>query len=167
MTMAPKIQEHLNKTGVEYNIVHHPKTFSSLASAHSAHLQSNKVAKAVIVHDEESYRMCLIPASNKLVFAWLNETTHKNYELVSEKEISEIFEGCERGAIPALGQVYGIPVTWDESLAKVDKLYFEAGDHTNLIQVNHAGFMQLLGLQEHDDISCPIEQYDFSSAIMH
>ena len=167
MSIAPRVREHLTKSGVQYNVVRHPKTFSSLASAHSAHLQASKVAKAVIVHDDEQYRMCLIPASHKLVLAWLNETMHGNYELVSEEEIGEIFEDCEPGAIPALGQVYGLPVTWDENLGKVDNLYFESGDHKDLIQVNHAGFMQLLGLQEHDTISCPIEQFEFSSAIMH
>lgn len=167
MSIAPKVRDHLNRTGVEYSIVHHPKTFSSLASAHSAHVAAKEVAKAIIVHDGEKYRMCLIPASHKLVLQWLNETMHGDYRLVSEDEIGDIFEDCEVGAIPALGQLYGLPVTWDRSLGKLDDLYFEAGDHKDLVHVNHAGFMQLLGLQDDDNISCPIEQFDFSSALMH
>ncbi len=76
-----------------------------------------------------------------------------NFTLVSEHRLGEFFGDCEIGAIPALGQIYGLHVIWDEALGDKDDLYIESGDHENLIHVSKGGFMELMGGQEHMTIS--------------
>ena len=61
-----------------------------------------------------------------------------------EAELKILFDDCEQGAVPALGQVYGLPVIWDKSLEGLTSIYFESGDHQNLIRVDHGSFMQLM-----------------------
>jgi len=160
MSIAPRIEAHLSKVGVNYSLVRHPETFTSLASARLANIPANQMAKAVITHDGDNYRLCVIPATHQLVPELLDRHMGAHYRLVHESELKSLFEDCEDGAIPALGQVYGMPVIWDKSLQNLPNIYFESGDHKNLIHVDHGSFMQLMGLQENDIISCPSEFYD-------
>lgn len=167
MSMAPRIEAHLSRVGVNYHLVEHPQTFSSMDSARSAHIPASQMAKAVIAHDGDNYRVCVIPANHRLIIPWLNRHMGGNYRLVDEDELQDLFEDCSFGAVPALGQVYGLPVIWDQSLLKMDDIYFEGGDHKNLIHLDHGSFMQLMGLQENDVISCPIDEYEQDSHLIH
>lgn len=167
MSVAPRIEAHLSRVGVTYDLIAHPHTTNSIDSARSAHVPSHQLAKAVMTHDGENYRLCVIPASHRLVLNWLNKHMRGRFRLVGETELSEMFDDCEPGAVPALGQVYGLPVIWDQSLLAMDDIYFESGDHRNLIHLDHGAFMQLMGLQDHAMISCPLEDYDSDSHLIH
>ncbi|MDX1452341.1 MAG: YbaK/EbsC family protein [Oleiphilaceae bacterium] len=167
MSVAPRIQAHLNRMGVTYQLVSHPHTATSIDSARTAHVPSRQLAKAVMTHDGDNYRLCVVPASHRLVLNWLNKHMHGQFRLVDEEELSLMFDDCEPGAVPALGQVYGLPVVWDQSLLAMDDIYFESGDHRNLIHLDHGAFMQLMGLQDHAVISCPIEELKNESHLVH
>lgn len=159
MTMARRIESHLARMGVDYELVMHPYSVSSLQSARKAHLSANDVIKSVVTHDGDCYCLCIMPASHRLMLTWLNEHMHGDFRLVCENELSKYFDDCELGAIPALGQVYGMPVIWDQSLAHRNHFYFESGDHEHLIHINKAVFMELMGGQEHTIISCPDDRF--------
>jgi len=167
MSVAPRIEAHLSKSGVSYDVVPHAETFTSIETARSAHVPSIQVAKAVMTHDGDNYRLCLIPANHKLVIPWLNRHMSGHYRLVHEDELDTLFDDCEPGAIPALGQVYGLPVIWDKSLHQMKDIYFESGDHRNLIHIDQGSFMQLMGLQESDAISCPSDEVEGSAYFIH
>lgn len=159
MLMARRVEAHLRKMGSRFSVVEHPHSYSSLESAHSAHIPPEKVAKAVMVHDGDCYRMCVIPANHRLVLAWLDAHMHGSFRLVEEDELRFLFDDCEPGAVPALGQVYGIPVVWDESFREMQDVYLEGGDHRHLIHLDHGAFLELLGRQEHLVISAPADNH--------
>jgi len=167
MSIAPRIEAHLSRVGVSYNLVHHPETHTSLASSRTARIPSTQMAKAVVTHDGENYRLCVIPASNKLVTRWLDSRMGRQYRLVNEDELKDLFEDCEKGAVPALGQVYGLPVIWDQTLQNMRDIYFESGDHQNLVHVDQGAFMQLMGLQDKNVISCLTEDYETRTQLIH
>ncbi len=154
MAIAPRIEAHLHKIGVNYDLVEHRHSQSSIQSALFAKLPPPQVAKAVIAHDGDKYCMCVLPSNHRLVLDWLNDRMHGRYRLATEEEISALFDDCEPGAVPALGQVYGMPVIWDEELNDVQDIYLEGGDHQHLIHLDHGAFLELMGLQAHDVISC-------------
>jgi len=167
MSIAPRVEAHLTKVGVNYDLISHPETYTSLASARSAHIPSKQMAKAVMTYDGYNYRVCVIPASNKLVPEWLDQYMGTHYRLVDEAELAILFDDCKDGAVPALGKAYGLPVIWDQSLQEMKDVYFESGDHRNLIHVSHGGFMELMGLQDHEVISCPEEDYQLRTQLVH
>ncbi|HCS28135.1 MAG TPA: aminoacyl-tRNA deacylase [Spongiibacteraceae bacterium] len=154
MAIAPRIEAHLQRVGVHYNLIEHPRSKTSIQSARSAQLPPTQVAKAVIAHDGDKYCMCVLPANRRLVLDWLNQRMHGRYRLATETEISALFDDCEPGAVPPLGQVYGMPVIWDDELNDVQDIYLESGDHEHLIHLDHGAFLELMGLQAHDIISC-------------
>lgn len=158
MAIAPRIEAHLQKVGVSYDLIEHPHSKSSIQTALAAKLLPTQVAKAVIAHDGDKYCMCVLPANRRLVLDWLNQHMHGRYRLATEEEISALFDDCEPGAIPALGQVYGMPVIWDDELNDVQDIYLESGDHEHLIHLEHGAFLELMGLHAHDIISCMREE---------
>ena len=144
MAIAPRIQAHLQKVGINYDLIEHPHSRSSMQSAISARLPPNQVAKAVIAHDGDTYCMCVLPANRRLVLDWLNDHMHGRFRLATEDEIAALFDDCEPGAVPALGQVYGMPVVWDDELNATPDIYLESGDHENLIHLEHGAFLELM-----------------------
>ena len=169
MSMAHSIETHLGRAGIEFNLISHPHSSNSLQTARFAHVPAQQVAKAVMTHDGDTYRLCLIPSTNRLVLPWLNEHMHGHYRLVVEQELAGLFADCEMGAVPALGQVYGFPVIWDSAFSDMNEIFFEGGDHEHLVRVDKGAFMQLMAGQEQDRISCANNEYEyeFREEIIH
>lgn len=160
MTIARKLEDHLNRVGVDYHLISHPYSSTSKEAAHKAHIPTREMIKGIVVHDGDQFHLTVIPVCNRLVIPWLNSLMNGHFELVGESTLKQHFDDCEEGAIPALGQVYGMPVIWDESLQDQEDFYFESGDHQNLVHLDRGSFMQLMGLQEHGVISCAEEEYE-------
>lgn len=167
MSMAPSIETHLGRLGIDFNLISHTHSHSSLQTARLAKVNANQVAKAVMTHDGDTYRLCLIPSTHRLVMSWLNEHMHGHFRLVVEQELSDLFVDCELGAVPALGQVYGFPVIWDSVFSGMNDVFFESGDHENLVKVDKGAFMQLMAGQEQEKISCEADEYEFRNELIH
>ena len=155
MSVSASVQAHLTRKGVIYDLLNHPHSQSSLESARLAEVPAEQVLKGVLTHDDGNYLLCVIPSDHQLSMARVNRAMSGQFELASEERVGEFFNDCDLGAIPALGQVYGLHVIWDDALAEEDDFYIESGDHENLIHVNRGAFMELMGGLEHMSISSP------------
>lgn len=153
MAVAITLQDYLNRWGVEYEVVPHPHTGSSLETAESAHIPGNNLAKCVMTEDYRGYLMVVIPANHQVEFSQLDYELDRRLELATEQELADIFTDCEVGAIPPLGEAYGIDVALDDSLTDCDDVYFEAGDHTELIHLSGEDFRDLMAGAEHGHFS--------------
>lgn len=153
MSIAPRIEAHLRKVGVHYDLLEHPFSKTSMDTAHRAHVPPGALAKAVILHDGEGFRMCVIPADQRLLLAEFNQWLGGRFRLATEDELCALFDDCQPGAVPALGQVYGMSVIWDDQLDGEEDVYLESGDHRHLIHLHHGAFRELMGLQQHERIS--------------
>lgn len=144
MAIAMTLQEYLNRWGVDYEVVPHTHTISSLETAEAAHVPGDKLAKCVLTEDYRGYLMVVIPASHEVEFDSLDEQLDRRLVLATEPELADIFTDCEVGAIPPLGEAYGMDVALDESLLACDDVYFEAGDHEDLIHMRGDDFRDLM-----------------------
>jgi len=156
MSIAKTVKWYLDSEQLSYEILQHPHTNSSAETADAAYIWQDQLAKSVLLEDEAGYVMAVLPASNRVDLKRLREELHRPLELASEAELGEIFADCEVGAVPPLGRAYGIPMIYDESLASLANVYFEAGDHEDLIYMGGAEFMLLLGEAQHARFSTPI-----------
>jgi Ala-tRNA(Pro) deacylase len=102
------------------------------------------IAKAVMVHDGQAHAMVVIPGDTWLHLDSLNADTGRAFKLDDESDLSELLPDCAIGAVPALGPVYGIETFLDEALTTLAEVYFEAGDHQNLVKVRGEDFLALL-----------------------
>ena len=144
MTIAKRLKQHLEDQGVTYELVSHPRTESSSRTAQAAHISGERVAKSVVVHHGDSYVLAVVPSTHRVELDSLKALLDKPLGLATESEIAELFDDCDLGAVPPVGAAYGLPVLLDESLADVDQVYFEGGDHTTLVQVAGDAFESLM-----------------------
>ena len=155
MSIASRVTDYLANEGVSYDLVPHPHTFSSLASAHSAHVPDACVVKSVVLEDDQgAYVMAAIPADRRLRIPALNEMLHRKLGLATEDELATLFEDCELGAVPPLGRLYGMEVVWDEGLGELPDVYFEGGDHELLVHMTGSQFKGLMRQERYGEISC-------------
>jgi Ala-tRNA(Pro) deacylase len=61
-----------------------------------------------------------------------------------ESDLKTLLPDCKVGAVPPLGPAYRIETFLDEALTTLANVYFEAGDHENLIRVSGQDFAALL-----------------------
>ena len=153
MAVAMTLQDYLDRWGVEYDVVPHPHTSSSLATAQAAHIPGDQLAKCVVTEDYRGYLMVVVPASHEVEFSMLDDQLDRRLELATEAELADIFTDCELGAIPPLGEAYGIDVAIDNRLAECEDVYFEAGDHVDLIHLKGDDFRDLMAGAEHGSFS--------------
>ena len=153
MAVATTLKGYLGRWGVEYDVVPHPHTNSSLETAEAAHVPGDNLAKCVLTEDYRGYLMVVLPASHQLDFPMLDEQLDRRLELAAEDELADIFTDCEVGAVPPLGEAYGVDVVIDDSLSDCEDIYFEAGDHEGLIHVRGEDFRDLMAGADHGRFS--------------
>jgi Ala-tRNA(Pro) deacylase len=152
MDMAPTLARQLARHGIAYHVINHPRTDTSLNVAHSAHIPEHKMVKPVILEDDQGYVMALVPANQHVKIRELNLTLERHLGLVTEKDISQLFVDCEVGAIPPVGDAYGMDIVVDTALDDCDDVYIEAGNHINLLHLSGHSFRQLVANSRHASI---------------
>ncbi|TNF36033.1 MAG: YbaK/EbsC family protein [Gammaproteobacteria bacterium] len=140
MAIAETINCYLYRHHIPYELRCHPKTYTSHATAQAAHINEDHMAKAVMVKDEHGYAVVVIPGNQWLGLHALNRQLGRDFHLASEGDFTDLFNDCDPGAIPPLGQAYGLETFLDEQLTSLGNVYFEAGDHETLVCVNQGVF---------------------------
>lgn len=143
MSIARTIENFVNDKQVQFTIVSHPKSQTSLGSAHCADVNASKLAKAVLLSGKEQFVLAVLPADRELELETIENELKTTLMITPEENLVQAFGDCARGAVPALGAAYGIPTIIDSSFADMDEVYFEAGDHEELIHVSGGDFHRL------------------------
>jgi Ala-tRNA(Pro) deacylase len=166
MSFAHSLEDYLYYTQINYQRVPHEFTETAYDSALSAHLPLASVVKSVVLRDRCSDRfvMVLIPASNKLKMLWINQALRSDLVLAGEAEIASLFPDCVLGAVPGFGQAYDMELLWDDALAKQSQLFFEAGNHEDLIEIDQLEFSRLFEDHAHGIFSLSNEAYSILNA---
>ena len=144
MTIATKLKQHLDSSGVSYDTVAHPRTVSAMESAEAAHVPGDAVAKTVVIHHGDGYVLAVVPCSHRVDLTTLQELLDRPLGLASEREIDTLFDDCDSGAIPPIGSAYGLPTMLDASLKGRSAIWFEGGDHRTLVHVSGQDFDRLM-----------------------
>jgi Ala-tRNA(Pro) deacylase len=144
MTVAASVVRVLAEHGTDYHLVPHPKSFSSIESASSAHVPEDHIAKGVLLRDQLGYVLAVIPASEWVDLRRLQSELGRSLNMAPEAEVDRFFTDCDPGAIPPLGEAYGLEMVLDESLTSLSSIYFEGGDHENLVHLDGDQFNALM-----------------------
>jgi Ala-tRNA(Pro) deacylase len=155
MGIASTVREYLDEAGVDYRLVPHAYSPNSRRAADAAHVPHDQLAKPVLLEDDRGYLVAVVPASRRVELQSLERQLGRRLVLATEREVQDVFSDCAHGAIPAVGQAYGLDVVWDDCLAACPDVYFEAGDHTDLVHLSGKEFTFLMGRRPHGPISSP------------
>jgi Ala-tRNA(Pro) deacylase len=144
MTIAASVQQCLAREGVDYDVIAHERTRDSNHSAQAAHIPGDRLAKCVMLADDNGYLMAVVPATHKVDLGAVHRRLNRELGLATDRELLELFKDCEPGALPPLGLAYGINAILDESLVDAADIYFEAGDHRALVHMSGRDFLKLM-----------------------
>jgi Ala-tRNA(Pro) deacylase len=143
MTIAPKLKTYMDGAGIRYDTVAHHRTATTRQSAIAAHVPGSRMAKSVLVHHELGYALAVVPSTHRIQLAALQEVMDQRLGLASEDEAVSVFDDCDIGAIPPIGDAYDVPVILDDSIGDDADVYFEGGDHKTLVHVTGKDFRSL------------------------
>jgi len=149
MAISPTFQTYLATKNVVYDVVAHEPTKSSMRTAEACRVSGDWVAKAVVLGDEYGYILAILPASHHIRLQDLRMQLGLDVHLATEHEIEELFQDCVRGAVPPVGECYGLDTVVDDSIEEQPEVYLEGGDHATLVHMSHAQFAALTATARH------------------
>ena len=140
-----RLLEFLDSQNVRYVTIRHSTAYTAQEIAASAHIRGKELAKTVIVKIDGKMDMAVLPASYRVDFDLLKKVTGAGkVELATEQEFKDMFPGCDIGAMPPFGNLYGMEVLVAESLAEDEEIAFNAGSHAELIRLAYRDFERLV-----------------------
>ena len=142
---AKKLKEFLDSEKIKYVTLGHSVAYTAQEIAASAHIPGQELAKTVVVKLDGEMVLAVLPATARVDLELLRKASGaKSAELARENEFAGIFPGCELGAMPPFGNLYGLEVFVAQRLTEDEQIAFKAGTHTELIQLSFADFERLV-----------------------
>ena len=140
-----KLEEFLDSKQVKYITINHSPAYTAREVAASAFVPRREFAKAAIVKLDGDMAIAVVPASRHVDLGKLaSEAGAGEALLASEEEFRDRFPGCEVGAMPPFGNLYGMKTYVDTLLEEDDEIVFNAGTHTQVVRLSYADYSTLV-----------------------
>lgn len=153
MAIVERLQRVLDRVDARYDLITYPRAYTAQQIAHNAHVTGKRFGKVLILRDEVGKDLMLVlPAYRQFDANAVREATGRmGTRLESESELQRLFPDCELGAMPPFGNLYGMPMWVDRCLAREPDMFFEAGNHYELVRMRWPDYARVAGpfLAEH------------------
>jgi Ala-tRNA(Pro) deacylase len=137
--------DYLDRERIRYTVISHSPAFTAQEIAAASHISGREIAKTVILRIDGELAMAVLPANYRIDLEHLADAAGAaRAELVPETDFRERFPECETGAMPPFGILYGVEVFVADELAEDEFIAFNAGTHTELIQMHYRDFERLV-----------------------
>ena len=142
------VTEFLDLKKVPYEHRVHRPVFTAQQVAEETHVPGSMMAKTVMLKVDGRFVMAVLPAPMHVDTSRLRHALHaEGLRLATETEFQGLFPDSELGAMPPFGNLYGIPVYVEESLARDREIVFNAGTHQDAIRMLYEDFDRLVAPQ--------------------
>lgn len=145
MAIAPTLRTYLEEKHIEYDVIAHEPTMSSMSTAKACPVSGGSVVKGVVLRLRDGYLLAVLPASHRLRLADLKMRYGEDFDFATEHELAQLFPDCTLGAVPAVGECYGLDLVVEDSIREPAGVYFEGGDHTTVVHMSQGQFARLVG----------------------
>jgi Ala-tRNA(Pro) deacylase len=140
-----RLKDFLDTNAVRYVLVKHSPAYTAQELAALAHVPGKEWAKTVMVKLDGKVAMAVVPATGRVVFDLLKSASGAtSAELAGEQEFKDLCPGCELGAMPPFGNLFGMDVYVDARLAEDAEIAFNAGSFTEMVKLPFADFQRLV-----------------------
>lgn len=142
---AQRLMEFLADHHVKFITISHSPAFTAQEIAATAHIPGKQLAKTVVVKIDGKVALAVLSALDMVSLEGLKKATGAEMvELASEEEFSDLFPGCEVGAMPPFGNLWDLDVFVDQRLREDEHIAFNAGSFTELVQLSYSDFESLV-----------------------
>ena len=140
-----RVKEYLDQQHVPYQHIVHRTAYTAQEVAAEEHIPGKMMAKTVILRVDGRFAMAVLPATMRVDLAALKVFLGaEEVRLANELEFTGMFSDCDVGAMPPFGNLYGLPVYVEESLARDPEIVFNAGTHQDTIHLKYGDFARLV-----------------------
>ena len=145
MECRDRLENYLRNNRVPFEEQHHPRVVSAQEVAASEHVPGRMLAKTVMVLSDGEIAMLALPAPYQVDLEKAAAALGVDeVRLAEEEEFADTFSDCEVGAMPPFGNLYGVPVYVEKTLAEDETIVFRSGTHTETMSVSYSDFERLV-----------------------
>ena len=140
-----KLRQFLDDQDIKYVSINHSRAYTAQEIAESAHISGNNFAKVVMLKADEAMIMVVLPAPDKVDLKLLRQVLGvRHVVFADENDFQDHFPGCEVGAMPPFGNLYGIRVILAQTLCDLSTISFNSGLHTEIIKMDYDDYIKLV-----------------------
>jgi Ala-tRNA(Pro) deacylase len=135
---AEAVAHFLDRKHVTYELIEHQATYAARQEAIAAGSAAPRMAKTVVLHDADGYRIAIIPASERVDLDKARKVfgAGADMRLATESEIAQDFPAFDPGALPPLRGLLGTPEVLDTRLLPYHRIFCSAGDHRHTLKIS-------------------------------
>ena len=147
MAINDRLRQQIEQVGVHYEVLPHREVFTAQEVARNTHVSGRLLAKPVVIREEGGhYSMAVVNAGEHVDLAAVHRgPSGSRAQLADELELARLFPDCEVGAMPPAGHLYGLPMYIDEEFRRHPDIYFQAGNHHEVVRMKFADFEKVAG----------------------
>lgn len=126
--------------GIDYEIHQHEPAFTARATATAEGVDPRTFAKVVgVVAGDGRTTLVVLDATDQLDVRKVRRVLGTtDVRLLTESELTALAPGCEVGAIPAVGELFGLTTHADYAVRDDPEISFNAGTHRFSARVDRA-----------------------------
>lgn len=144
MAIEESVENFLSRQRVTYATLAHERAYTAQREAAVAHVPGRHWAKTVVCFADDEPIQAVVPADLKVNMERLRKLAGaQTVRLAAEDELAKLYPGCEAGAMPPFGPLYGQRVFVDNALVGEPELVFNAGTYTDAIRMHFEDFADL------------------------
>jgi Ala-tRNA(Pro) deacylase len=142
--ISTRLKNLLDQNGIRFEVVPHDPAFTAQQLAARMHVPGREFVKAVVVRIDGRYALAAVPA-HRLVDekALARVARASRCVLAGEAEFRELFPDCELGAMPPVGNLYGLETYVDAEVTRDETVVANAGTHAEAIRIRYADLARL------------------------
>lgn len=131
---APQLKQFLNLNEINYLIIQHAPAFTAQCIAEAARVSGRHFAKTVMVDLDGRLALAVIPAMRRVDLPRLARAVGvAQAVLASEAQFQGHFPGCELGAMPPFGNLFGMETYVSRDLSQAQEIAFNTGSQSEVM----------------------------------
>lgn len=138
----PPLLDWLRRHRIDYEVHEHAEAFTATSTARAEGVDARTFAKVVGATTDDGRRALLVvDAPDRLDLRKARRILGADeIRLLSEPELVALAPGCEAGAMPAVGELFGVPIHADYAVEGDPEISFNAGTHRWSVRVDRAAW---------------------------
>lgn len=144
MPISKKLRDLFDGAKVSYEVHNHPLAYTAQEIAQRQHFSGNDMAKVVMLKADDQLIMAVVTGSQKVHLVTVRASLGANaVRLATEDEFVGKFPGCEIGAMPPFGNLFGVETYIDPRVTQDEMIYFNAGNHVQTVRLRYKDYARL------------------------
>lgn len=140
-----KVIQTLEQNHIDYDIILHTETFTSMRTAQATHTKGIEFAKPMMINVDGKMIMAVLPANYRVDVKRIKEIMGaKKATIATEEEFRYLFKDSAIGAMPPMGNLYGMDVIMDKDMSNDTNIAFNACNHQEIIRMKFSDYKKVV-----------------------